>query len=349
MLRPEVAASLTPEPFPDAAGGPVPALSLEALGVPLNDRLDRHCRLAAEVLETSVALITRVSAGDQCVAASVGLASSQTGWAGPLAAQASSYRLLEIPDMRRDARCALNPLVTEPPRLRCFAGTELCSRKGRAPLGTLCVMDETPRRLTESQCRVFLRLADLVEQDLMLEVQLSNVSAAATSEAMGPDPVTGAPASVCVADYASSQLVQARAAGCGLAAVAVNVSGLEQIAGIYGAEVADALLEAVKARLRPRLPAASDVIRLDVTWLVVLLRVDAATEDFIGLVRSLADVLAPPYDLKAVGTVHSGFRLGVATAFPGDSVGGGDLLSRACEAARQVGANGGFAFHPSAG
>jgi len=167
-------------------------LSLEALGAPLQDRLEQHCRLAAEVLATSVALISRGTPDRQSVAASVGLASHQAEWAGSLATEASSYRLLEIPDMGRDTRCALNPLVTEPPRLRFFAGTELCGRRGRAPLGGLCVMDENPRRLTEEQCRVFLRLADLVEQDLLLEEQLSKVPATALP-AVDIDAWTGIP------------------------------------------------------------------------------------------------------------------------------------------------------------
>lgn len=346
LLPPGVPASLTSESFPDAGGGPGPSLSLEALGMPLKDRLDRHCRLAAEVLEASAALITRVSADGQCVVASVGLASSQTGWAGPLAAQASSYRLLEVPDMRRDARCALNPLVTEPPRLRFFAGTELCGLEGRAPLGALCVMDSSPGRLTEAQCRLFLRLADLVEQDLLLEEQLSRVPNAGVP-VRATDPKTNLSASFSVEDYVGSLLRQAQGGGRGLAAVAVNVSGLDQLTRVFGEEAGEALIRGVESRLRAEVPAGAEVIPLKESWVVVLLRVDAATEDFIGLVQSLAEVLTPAYDLELIGSVHAAFRLGVATAFPGDPVGPGELLARACRTALQVTENGGFGFYAS--
>ncbi|HJV60616.1 MAG TPA: GAF domain-containing protein, partial [Albitalea sp.] len=57
--------------------------------------------------------------------------------------------LLEIPDARDDARFADHPLVAGEPHLRFYAGMPLVFRD--VALGTLCVLDTRPRRLSAEQ------------------------------------------------------------------------------------------------------------------------------------------------------------------------------------------------------
>lgn len=54
--------------------------------------------------------------------------------------------LLEVPDTTRDPRFAENPLVTDGPGIRYYAGQPLVSEEG-ASLGTLCVIDTEAREL----------------------------------------------------------------------------------------------------------------------------------------------------------------------------------------------------------
>ena len=55
-----------------------------------------------------------------------------------------------IPDTTKDKRFDCNPLVTDNPKLRFYAGALLETNDG-LPLGTLCVLDYQPRMLNDSQ------------------------------------------------------------------------------------------------------------------------------------------------------------------------------------------------------
>lgn len=71
-----------------------------------------------------------------------------------------------IPDLTQDDRFATNPVVTDGPRLRMYAGIPLWTRDGYC-LGTLCVMDTKSRTLSETQLDALEALA----RALMLNVE----------------------------------------------------------------------------------------------------------------------------------------------------------------------------------
>lgn len=67
--------------------------------------------------------------------------------------------IFEVPDALADPRFADNPLVAEAPDIRFYAGATLRLSDG-ARVGTLCVIDRVPRRLSEQQ-REMLRLLSI--------------------------------------------------------------------------------------------------------------------------------------------------------------------------------------------
>lgn len=69
--------------------------------------------------------------------------------------------LFVIPDTTLDERFARNPLVTGEPYIRFYAGALLESHDGY-PLGTLCVLDDQPRKLSDQQCFALQALANQV-------------------------------------------------------------------------------------------------------------------------------------------------------------------------------------------
>jgi len=78
---------------------------------------------------------------------------------------------MEIPDTLEDGRLLSNPLCVGEPNLRFYAGALLKSADG-LPLGTLCVLDRAPRRLSDLQRDALKVMAAQVMRQLDLRQAL---------------------------------------------------------------------------------------------------------------------------------------------------------------------------------
>lgn len=117
--------------------------------------------LAAQICDTPVALVSLVDRDRQWFKARIGFEPCETTLDRSVCAHALGQTdLLVIPDLTRDARTSANPLVTDAPHLRFYAGAPLNSPDGRT-LGTLCMIDHVPRPygLTSAQSAGLLALA----------------------------------------------------------------------------------------------------------------------------------------------------------------------------------------------
>lgn len=124
--------------------------------------------LAAEICETPIALITILDETRQWFKSRVGLDVEST----PREQAFCNYtisrgELFIVPDTLAEKRFAQNPLVTGPPRIRFYAGAPLITPGGHA-VGTLCVIDRVPRKLTEQQKRTLCVLSRHVAAQLEL-------------------------------------------------------------------------------------------------------------------------------------------------------------------------------------
>ena len=132
------------------------------MDTPAEPVYDDLTRQAIEATGAPVAFIAFADERRNWLKSRVGLQVSEV----PREQAFCSYALLRpeqpliVPDAQKDPRFADNPLVTEPPYFRAYAGMPLRSPEGKA-VGTLCVMDTVPRQFSAGQVD---KLATLAQQ-----------------------------------------------------------------------------------------------------------------------------------------------------------------------------------------
>ena len=171
---------------------------LHVLDTPPEAVFDSIASVAAQVCDTPIALVCLVDEHRQWFKANVGLPET------PETARGISFcthairgeHVMSVSDAAADPRFADNPLVTEAPHIRAYAGAPVRLSDGHA-VGTLCVIDRRPRQFTIAQISVLSDLARTVanalemrmhavvagkareqglERELMLAQRLANVA-----------------------------------------------------------------------------------------------------------------------------------------------------------------------------
>ncbi len=147
-------------------------LELHSLGIldtPPEQAYDDIVRLAAFICDTPIALITLIDEDRQWFKAKHGINPMETprGIAFCAHAIAEPDHVMEVPNALEDARFVNNPLVTGDPSIRFYAGAPLVTATGAA-LGTVCVIDQVPRKLSEAQNQALQALSRQVVQLLAL-------------------------------------------------------------------------------------------------------------------------------------------------------------------------------------
>lgn len=144
----------------------------EILDTPPETEFDDLARLASYICSIPIALISLVDSGRQWFKSHHGIAAHET----PRRLAFCAHTILgngifEVPDALLDQRFADNPLVLDTPQIRFYAGTPLRTPDG-ANIGTLCVIDRVPHRLSEQQRDALGILGDQVVRQLELRVAL---------------------------------------------------------------------------------------------------------------------------------------------------------------------------------
>jgi signal transduction histidine kinase len=132
------------------------------LDTPAEARFDRITLLLARCLNVPIALISLVDAQRQWFKSRQGLEATSTARDVAFCAHAiHGAELFVVEDALEDTRFADNPLVQGAPHIRFYAGAPLITPQGQR-LGTLCAIDQKPRRLSEEQRSLLRELADHV-------------------------------------------------------------------------------------------------------------------------------------------------------------------------------------------
>lgn len=134
----------------------------------IDPAFDAITELAAMLCDTPIAVINFIDKDRQWFKSEIGLGTRETPLDVSICEHAlGEEEILVVPDTEKDPRFVNNPLVTGEPRLRFYAGALLKNDDGHV-LGTLCVLDQNPRTISEKQQKALIALAQQVMAKLEL-------------------------------------------------------------------------------------------------------------------------------------------------------------------------------------
>ena len=149
---------------------------LDDLGIiytPAEERFDRITRLAMRIFDVPIALISLVTANTEWFKSCQGLKITES----PRKVSFSGHVILGndtfiIPDALDDSDFSDNPLVVNEPNFRFYAGHPV--KLNSVVLGTLCIIDQSPRRITPVDFDNLKSLARCVESEFKLSLYMAS-------------------------------------------------------------------------------------------------------------------------------------------------------------------------------
>ncbi|HYX16133.1 MAG TPA: GAF domain-containing protein [Nostoc sp.] len=137
---------------------------------------DNLAQLAAFICGTSISLVNFIDENRQWFKAKVGLDVSEMPRCIGLSYLCQERRnVVVVPDTLADETLANNAVVIGYPYIRFYAGVPLITPKGDM-LGTLCVIDQAPKELSQKQVEALVALSRLVIDQLELRRHVTEVS-----------------------------------------------------------------------------------------------------------------------------------------------------------------------------
>ena len=130
------------------------------------ERFDRITRLAKRLFGVPIALVSLVDADRQWFLSAFGVDAKETPRDISFCGHAIlGDKVFAVPNAALDPRFNDNPLVTGEPNIRFYAGSPIKVGNG-SKLGTLCLIDQSPREFTEEDKALLNDLTRMVEQEI---------------------------------------------------------------------------------------------------------------------------------------------------------------------------------------
>ena len=138
-------------------------IGYEILDTPAEKELDELAQIASAICDTPISLVSLIDQDRQWFKASVGLDVRETSREDSFCQHTLHHpeEVLVVENSLQDRRFKENPLVLGDPHIRFYAGAPLKTPTGNV-LGTLCIIDNKPRKLSEKQKNALKLLAKKV-------------------------------------------------------------------------------------------------------------------------------------------------------------------------------------------
>ena len=140
--------------------------TLRLLDTSHEERFDRVTRIAKRMFGVSISLVSLIDEDRQWFKSKQGLDACETPREISFCGHAINQEgLFIVPNAIEDERFFDNPLVTSAPNIRFYAGYPLKIREG-LNIGTLCLIDQSPREMNEEDQQLLKDLGAMIEQEI---------------------------------------------------------------------------------------------------------------------------------------------------------------------------------------
>jgi diguanylate cyclase (GGDEF)-like protein len=211
--------------------------------------------------------------------------------------------LLVVENMLEDKRFQNNPLVTQAPNLRFYAGAPLINLQGYA-LGTIAVADTVPRRFTPQEGEILKDFSKLVVSTLEHRSKASQYQKLALT-----DQLTGLPNRSNFERTLDLQIAHSSRTGDPFSLFYMDLNQFKMVNDTYGHAAGDEVLARVAQAMLSQLRAGDMLARLGGDEFGMIVR-GSAEETSQPLMQRISEVVAKPIMLSNGKQVSIGISIG---------------------------------------
>jgi len=307
----------------------------EILDTPPELDFDALTRVAAHVFNTPAAVVGLMDADRLWFKSRLGLDVPQLDRQIAFCAFAIMRpdEPLVVEDLSKDPRFMHNPLVTQAPHLRFYAGAPLVDPSGHA-LGTIAVVDSQPRTLNDGQRAVLKDLSTLV-----ITAMENRRRALLLGRLALTDHLTGLANRAHFDRTLESEMAHAMRTGEPFSVLYMDLDGFKEINDRFGHAAGDDVLREIARRLAEQVREEDAVARFGGDEFGVVMRT-SAQDSAQALAQRITKAVSAPIRISTGNTAVVGISIGLATYTEG-MASGATLLDQAdhalYEAKRQSG------------
>lgn len=213
---------------------------------------------------------------------------------------------LIVEDLQQDPRFRENPLVTQTPHLRFYAGAPLVDRHGYA-LGTIAVVDTQPRQLSKAQRALLGDLSSLVIAALENRHQTALLGQLAMT-----DHLTGLANRTQFERALNSEMAHARRTDEPFTLFYTDLNDFKKVNDTFGHAAGDEVLCEVARRMEKQVRAEDLLARFGGDEFGILLR-QSFKESAEVLAKRIVEAVRAPITLSTGANVSVGISIGMAT------------------------------------
>ena len=231
--------------------------SYEILDTPPELDFDALARLACHSFQTPIAVVALMDANRLWFKSKIGLDIPQLDRKIAFCSHTvlrPDFPLV-IPDLAEDRRFLFNPLVCEDPHLRFYAGCPIVDKAGFV-LGTVAVLDTTPRSFTDAQAEALRDVATLAYTAIRSRMLLLEMHRLSQS-----DHLTGIPNRASFDHELVTHFSAAVRNGETFCLMTLDLEGFERVNDTRGRHAGDDVLREVARRLSSTLRASERLFR----------------------------------------------------------------------------------------